>query len=151
MTKKQKKQIGIGAVCSVLKRFLHPKPIVGPKYPNTTAKDRLEGLLVIRREEKSINGQSKQCIIFRHGDFENIEIYCVERYAKVTTEGAEADFFGEVEQQTMATVEVETEQNNESEVNLEGNDLAENMARLKLEGYGVDDDNDPAPENIPIL
>ena len=45
----------------------------------------------------------------------------------------------------MATVEVETEQNNESEANLEGNDLAENMARLKLEGYGVDDDNDPAP------
>ena len=51
----------------------------------------------------------------------------------------------------MATVEVETEQNKESEANLEGNDLAENMARLKLEGYGVDDDNDPAPENIPIL
>ena len=51
----------------------------------------------------------------------------------------------------MATVEFETEQNNESEVNLEGNDLAENMARLKLEGYGIDDDNDPAPENIPIL
>ena len=43
------------------------------------------------------------------------------------------------------------EQNNESEVNLEGNDLAGNMARWTLERYGVDDYNDPAPEIIPIL
>ena len=51
----------------------------------------------------------------------------------------------------MATSVVETEQNSEREVNVGGNDFTENMARLKLEGYSVDDDNDPAPENIPIL
>ena len=28
-------------------------------------------------------------------------------------------------------------------------DLAEDIARLRLEGYGVDDDNDPAPDNLP--
>ena len=28
-------------------------------------------------------------------------------------------------------------------------DLAENIARVKLEGYNVDDDNEPAPENLP--
>ena len=98
MTKKQKKQISIGAVCSVLKRFLHPRPIVGPKYSNTTAIDRLEGLLVVRREEKGINGQSKQYTIFRHGEFENIKIYCVERHVKVKIEGTGADFFDEAEQ-----------------------------------------------------
>ena len=98
-------------------------------YPNTTFKDRLKDLLVIRREEQNINGQSQQCIIFIHGDFENIKTYCVERYTKVTTERAEVSFFVEVEQQTIATVVVEIEQNNESEVNLEGNDLAKYMAR----------------------
>ena len=51
----------------------------------------------------------------------------------------------------MATIVVETEQNNESKVNLEGNDLTENMTRLKLEGYSGNDNNDPTPENIPIL
>jgi hypothetical protein len=30
------------------------------------------------------------------------------------------------------------------------NDMAENVARLQAEGYGVDDDNEPAPENIPL-
>ena len=44
----------------------------------------------------------------------------------------------------------ENEIGNESRAMLEGNDLAKNMARLRLEGYGVDDDNEPAPENIPI-
>ena len=51
----------------------------------------------------------------------------------------------------MATVIVETEQNNKSKVNLEGKKIGGNMAQLKLEGHSVDDNNDPAPENIPIL
>ena len=36
------------------------------------------------------------------------------------------------------------------EVPVIGNsDLAENIASLRMEGYDVDDDNEPAPENVP--
>lgn len=47
----------------------------------------------------------------------------------------------------MGTV-AENEIGGESRATLEGNNLAENMARLRLEGYRVDGDNKPASENI---
>ena len=150
MARKKKKQNGIGAVCQALMKFMHPRPIICAKYPNATATDRLEGLLVIRKELKKVNRVDRMCIIFRHGDFENKELHCVERYCNVTTEGAAADYFDEV---TEVTVVNEEEKNNANEAQelppLSKSDLAENIAKLRMEGYDVDDDNDPAPENIP--
>lgn len=102
------------------------------------------------KKKKKIHGSEKICIVFRHNDFENQELYCSERYAKVLTEGNEVDYITEV------TVEAEREENavdNEDEarvVPVLGNaDLAQNIARVRMEGYDVDDDNKPAPENVP--
>ena len=83
----RKKQLGIGATCEALKRFLYPIKVVLNKYPNALAKERLEGLLVIKRESKKVNNKEKVCIMFRHNDFENEELHCAQRYVKVLTEG----------------------------------------------------------------
>ena len=146
----KKKQLGVGTKCEALKRVLHPRPLVCEKYPNSTAQDRLDELLVIKKEKKKINGSEKICIVFRHDDFDNQEIYCSERYAKVLTEGNEVDFFTDV------TVQAEEEKDALDDADeatlvpvLGTSDLAENIARVRMEGYNVDDDNEPAPENVP--
>jgi hypothetical protein len=84
---------GIGAQCSALKRYLHSRPIIDAKYPNATPTERLDSLLAIRRERKAVNKRNQWVIIFRHDDFENVEIYCVEKYCKVTKQGPEDAFF----------------------------------------------------------
>ena len=148
MRRQKKKQNGTGAICSALKRFLHPRKDVAGRYPNAVANERLPGLLAIRREEKSVNRAMKLCIVFRHDDFPNIEIYCAERYAAVVTEGSAADYFDQIEGDT---VDGEGGEDNDLQElpTIRNSDIADSIARLRSEGYGVDDDNDPAPENLP--
>ena len=51
------KRRGVGAVCSVIKRFLHPRKLVDEKYPNATHNECLDGLIALRRETCTINHQ----------------------------------------------------------------------------------------------
>jgi hypothetical protein len=48
---------------------------------------------VTGRELKQIRGKEQLCILFHHEDFKNLQLYCQERYAKVITEGPDAEFF----------------------------------------------------------
>jgi hypothetical protein len=135
---------GIGAQCSVLKRFLHPRTIVDAKYPNTTQSERLESLLVTRREVKRVNNKDQWCIIFRHDDFDNIEVYATERYCKVTHEGPAESYFEVLVPGGETAVE-------ESHVPIPvlTNNRSEDIAAMHAQNFDIDDDNEPAPENIP--
>jgi len=142
---------GIGANCSVLKRFLHSRPIVDAKYPNATQSERLEPLLAIRREKKTVNHKEQWCIIFRHDDFENIELYAAERYCKVVEEGPFESLFVQGENVAEAgpgglTVEEGAPPTATPFLSLNGRD---DIARFRAMNFDVDDDNEPAPENIP--
>ena len=152
MPRQQKKRLGIGATCSVIKRFLHPSRTIQEKYQNITTYDRLEGLIALRKEEKTIRNRACVSIVFRHADFEGIELYCAERYAIVTEEGSPADFFEGND--AAAAGDDAGQAAGEAEDELRGipmvtDDVQENIARLCAKGYGVDDDKEPAPENIP--
>ena len=84
---------GVGSVCEVLLKYLHSRPIVAAKYPNATARQRLGGLLCIRKEMKKVNHKQIMCYVFRHDEFEGHELHCMDRWAKVTAEGDPAHFF----------------------------------------------------------
>ena len=85
-----------------------------------------------------MNKQDRVCIVFRHNDFDDLELYCAERYARVITEGAEADLFVDDDVVVAEVVEAENVQEEAQEVpKLYASDLAENIARLRAEGYGV--------------
>ena len=150
----RKKRIGTGAICSVLKRILHPSREINNKYPNQQHRERLDELLVTGHELRRVRGKEQLCILFRHADFEGIQLYCQEQYAKVITEGPAEYFF--VTQEGVDQEEVHEQQNPQEEqaeefqliLELVG-DLAEDIACLHAEGYGMDDDNEPAPENVP--
>lgn len=156
----KKKKIGIGAKCSVLKRFLHPSRLIGETYHNIAFHDRLTNLVAVRQEQKQIRNKMVPCIIFQHDDFPGTDIYSHKRYVLVVEEGAAADFFNndprnddeqdQVVQEEMAEGGVE----DQAPVLLEVPGLTANVdddiERLRAEGYGVDDDNEPAPENVPM-
>lgn len=142
-----KKNHGVGAICTVLKRFLHPGRIIKQRYPDFTVIDKLQNLVAIRQEEKRIKNKAVLCIIFRHDDFPNVEIFAPKHHVKVLEEGPAADIFNsnasedEVILQEIPNVLVE--------VPVLTANVADDVERLRVEGYGVDDDNEPAPENVP--
>jgi hypothetical protein len=46
---------GVGSVCDALIKYLHSRPVVTAKYPNTVARQRLGGLLCVPQATKSMN------------------------------------------------------------------------------------------------
>ena len=83
----KKNKMGIGAVWSAPKRYLHLPKVADAKYPNARLRVRLEGLLVVSQGVIKANHKDQVYIFFRHNDFPNQGIHCVEKYAKVITEG----------------------------------------------------------------
>ena len=55
----RKKTLGVGAVCTVLTRYMHPAKTVAEKYPNRVHNDVMEGLLVIWKGEEGGKSRGK--------------------------------------------------------------------------------------------
>jgi hypothetical protein len=58
------KRLGIGATCSVGVRYLHPKRLVNERFSSTMPKQRLSGLLSLRKENKKLNGKISVVLCF---------------------------------------------------------------------------------------
>lgn len=139
-----RKEINVGDVCSVLLRYLHPSQLISARYPNQEHGERLTNLLVIGTDTKRIRGIERRCVIFRHPEFENIQLYCSVQFARVST-AVETPEVGRV---PVVLERVEQEEELHAIPRISG-EAAEDIAHLRAEGYGVDDDNEPAPENVP--
>ena len=63
-----KKQLGVGAKCSALLKYMHPAKLIDEKYPNRTAQTRLENLLTIKEGTRLVNKKQQRVIVFRHDD-----------------------------------------------------------------------------------
>lgn len=164
-----KKKLGIGGVCSVLKKYLHPQSLVRDckAWEKIGLSERVEGLLVVGREEKeSGRGSSrsaKDAIIFRHDDHPNRQIFCVnDRFVHCYIDGGAENHFKARENDTPAmsatteappsisTPELATKEHVAELVQGQSCNLdATDIAQFRAMGVTVDDDNDPAPENIP--
>ena len=79
---KIQKRLGVGAVCSVQGKFLHPGKLISDKYPNRPANHELKGLIVVEEGTKMIRKKDTDVILMRHEDFENQFIYCIKKIAK---------------------------------------------------------------------
>ena len=74
----QKLRHGAGAICEVLLRYLHSRPVVSAKYPNASFNQHMGGLLCIQEEMKTINKKQVMCFVFRHNDFQGVKLHCVQ-------------------------------------------------------------------------
>ena len=144
--------MGKDAVVSCLTQFLHPSQTIRDAFPNRQRGHRLEGLKVRRQEEKKINRKVQLAIVMVHDDFKNgddyIELHAVARYCKITTQGPEDLYF-------TATPVEENETAEEVEVDPA---VVEQVLTGRISDttelqhhFTVDNDNDPAPENIPNI
>ena len=149
----KKKQHGSGAICSVLLKYIHPSKYISEKFKNSSSNERLENCIEYRQEVRNVKNKNQVVILFRHGDHEDQELYAVKRWVKVVTEGAAEHIFRDEDEENPTT-------DNPNEKEAEGAVIddnvfragghAEDIALVRAQGLDVDDDNLPAPENIPI-
>ena len=151
MPKIKRLRHGVGAQISLYKRFLHPRALVAAKYPNAGKSDVLHGLLAVRLEEKTVSKKRQSCIVMHHNDFDDGRLlHAVVRYCKVVAEGATEHIFNDAIQDSPegeGAVAV-MEQLNEA-VEIPEISFGEDASKFRALGFCVDDDNDPAPENVP--
>ena len=147
-------QAGVGAECSVLIKLLHPRKLVSDTLMNWEDNERLVGLVAIKKEKRSVNRKDQDCIIFRHDRFLNQELYCTSKFCKVLKEGSRVDFFADATSDSAPPVEAQVNLNeSESDLLPDGFEhlrgTSEDIAIMTDMGFDVDDDNLPAPENVP--
>ena len=151
----KRKQLGIGAKCSVFTKYLHPAKAVADTYVNYGHKHRTFDLLCIQKEEKFFNKDTRTCAAFCHSDFVGQELYTVLRWAKVTEEGSPTQIFVDAIPPSLTSVgraSDDTTEENQDEIPAfvcHATSRSEDVALIRGFGFHVDDDNDPAPENIP--
>ena len=147
----RKKKVGSGAICSVLLKYLHPGKTIDKRFPNRTAQQRIDGLLATSQELRKVKKKEQLVICFRHEQFEGVDIYCVKRWCKVTTEGAQEHFFPDefVEEQLEIAPEPEEHQQEIAAEVFTARNQSEDIANVRAMGFDVDDDNLPLEENEP--
>ena len=155
LSKIRKSHDGVGAKCEVLTKYLHPSKKINEICPNYTRGSRTEDLICIGKEEKVVNKVKQNCITFRHKDFENVTLYCVSRWVHVITEGSPDHFFDKNVHLSTTNGKIEDSSLGEEEANVIPDCIfrsqrnTEDIQFVRGLGFEVDDDNDPAPENVP--
>ena len=154
-------RLGTGAKCTVLKKKLKPSITIAAKYPNFTANERLQELEVVRLDYKRVSKERKLVVILKHDVFQDEEIYAVPYFVHVDEEGPEEGFFA-IDEKGKPTL-TPASQAPAAEVNADGtlripDALLRAVIRpddpgiqnaINMLNLNVDDDNEPAPENIP--
>jgi hypothetical protein len=115
----------------------------------------LSDLICIRKEDNIVSRRLQSCFVYRHGDDEGKELHAVGRWSKVEVEGNDIHYFGsndtnedketkdgEGASDEVVQIQIPTEV-------LHAGNCAEDIAQVRALGFVVNDDNEPAPENIP--
>ena len=147
------KHHGKGAIVSAFSRFIHPSEHIRNKCPNPVHSHRLAGCVTLQQQVKKVNHKDQLCLVICHDDFKNdddfIELHAVVKHWKVEVEGGPDLCF-------TARVNPQVEQEGKpTPLPQAVDELHTNQATTEetveaLHGVvDINDDNDPAPENIP--
>jgi Transposase IS4 len=111
----------------------------------------LDHLVVVRTEEKPVNKRQQLCVIMRHVDFDDgLLLYAVARYCKAQIEGPAEHFFNDTGvDDPEDVVDVAAVVGEEGPIEVPEFFNGEDASNFCAQGFGVNDDNEPAPENIP--
>jgi hypothetical protein len=144
-----KPKLGIDASGLVLLKYVHPSQYVRDRYPNMLPQQKLENCIVTGKEPRRIRGNMQDAVIFRHDDFPDKELYCVIRWFKVTEEGPADKVFAAEGVAVVETV-LEDDTIDETIQRMANLNVTPDTAEFRSTGaIDIDDDNAPAPENIP--
>jgi len=152
----QQLTLGKDAVVAIDLRYIHPSELIRNKFPNRQQGDRLENCRVTGLESLKVNKKEQLVVTFHHDDFKDdngsfSKLYAVKRWAKVTSEGPPEFFFTGTQGQEAAEALPAAEEPLPAVV-------IDAMARARIDlmdmgdlagVVDIDDDNEPAPENLP--
>ena len=151
-----KMTMGKGAVVSVLSSKLHPSEHIRRMFPNMEKNHRVENLVVLQQKVKKINRRDQLALVMTHNDFKLdgkfIELHASRKFCVLKKEGDKDYFFDDVP--VGQNLEPNPLEDNPREIQdviecshlgpLDQDDV--DVARNFIE---IDDDNNPAPENVP--
>lgn len=145
-------RLGVGAKCSILINRIHPGNITAVAFPNYTRHDRLDDCVVIDRRPVTRGGKTFIGVFFAHPSLEGHDVYTAQRFAVVKSEGDPSEFF-ETEAAPAPDIDPDAdafqEEDDQDPATANPTNRAEDIALIRGQGFDVDDDNEPAPENIP--
>ena len=154
-TTKKALRKGKGAKCEVLVRMIHPSKVRDEVFQNESFQKK-EKFEILRKEVRSIRGTESECIVLKRDTDgnETNEFYCHPRYACITNEGPEDLIFGktlrDVEQrQSTSNPDDDERVSISTSLVFHAQNRSEDISLVRSQGLMVDDDNDPAPENVP--
>ena len=135
------------------KVLLYPSEHVRAKYPNPVSGHRLEGCVVVRQELKKVTRKDKLCVIIHHDDFKIMEdifmeLHAVKLYFKVTEEGDQDLFFDAVVEGGEKQADPQICLPEVMDEALNGQSTDNNTSEALERQFKVDNDNEPAPENV---
>jgi len=143
-------RLGEGARCSVLLKFLRPSKIVAETILNPVKDQRLDDLIAVSREVTTRGGKTFVSIFYRSDTIPG-RLHSAERWVTVLEQGTGEIWGGEPEATTAAAPVVPNEANEPiADFIFNAQNRAEDIALVRAMGFEVDDDNEPAPENIPV-
>ena len=146
---------GVGVIVLALLRFIHPSKHIHNKFPNVVQGQRLENCVTIWQEVKKVSGKEQLVLVVHHDDFKipddsYIKLHDIKQYWKVSQEGHPDYFFDAI-----TTTDENTNSQEEALMpeavseHINGNSHTTETIQALCDVVDVDDDNEPAPENIP--
>ena len=150
MAPRERLCLGERAHCSVLLKFLCPSKVIAETILNPVRDQRLDDLIAISREVTTRGGKTFVSIFYRSDTIPG-RLHSAERWATVLEQGTGEIWGGEPEATTAAAPVVPNEANEPiADFIFNAQNRAEDIALVRAMGFEVDDDNEPAPENIPV-
>ena len=147
--------IGEGAVCSVLVNKLRPSRTVAKALPNAAANQRVEDQVATCHAVITRSGQMYDTIYFTLLSLPGVEISAAQRHVIINVPGHSNAIWTHFVAHTVRAPIVTNLPPIVAATQTIGNEIffaqncAEDIARVRAEGFEVDDDNDPAPKNVP--
>jgi hypothetical protein len=135
---------------------LRPSRTVAEALPNTAANQRVENLVATRHAVITRGGKTYDTIYFTSPSFPGVEISAARRYVIVMVPGHVDTMWTHFGPDVRAPIVpnlppvIAATQTIGDKIFFAQN-RAKDIARVCDEGFEVDDDNNPAPENIPGL
>jgi len=150
--------LGTGAQCSALVSKLHPKPAILRNIINPTAQQRVSDLSAVRVADITRGVCSYRAVFFTYPSIPGEEVHCAIRFCKVEEEGAVEGRFSNEElgihcPATKAEQDSPSEQEEQNGIDssvFNAGNRREDIEFVRAQGLEVDNDNEPAPENIPV-
>ena len=141
---------GEGAKCNVLVSMLRPTREVAQRTVNRVPNQRVHDLVATRGAIQTRGQATFEAIFFTSATFPGVELWAARDKTKVHEQGHPDRLWTNWLQADGAEAPLPTNEN-EREIPafiFDAENCAEDIARVRAEGFEVDDDNDPLPENI---